>query len=157
MTTTLAPPTSKPPLYRRRPVWIAAVVTVLVLGGAGVASLLGGDDDSGETVVRMGTVEHTVVYEIAGTGPAPLITYLVGENNKTAEVRNVPLPWRQEISLPVGPAGNFAQVEVKSAQSGVGSLACRIYVDGKLEQQQSASDGYAGVACASRIAPEYVK
>lgn len=143
--------------HGRTPWIIGAVVVVVALAAWAGSAILGGDDKGGQPVVRMGTVEHEVTYEVSGTGRVPLITYAVGELNSTTDLKDVALPWKQTISLPVGPAGNFAQVEVKSPQQGTGSIACRVFVDGKLAEQQNTTDGFAGVACASRISPEYVK
>lgn len=151
-------PRRRIPTPRARAPWIVGAVLVVLGVAAWTGSALFGDDDpSGQAIVRLGTVQHEVTYEVSGTGRAPLITYAVGELNKTETLADVPLPWKLTISLPVGPAGNFAQVEVKSRQEGTDSIACRVFVDGELVEQQAASDGFAGVACASRISPEFVK
>lgn len=141
----------------RRPIWVAggtaaAVVLAVVAGMA----LTGGDEGSTHPVVSLTPVEHEIVYEVVGSGTAPVITWVVGERNKTETALNAPLPWKTTLALPVGPGGGYASVEVRSAQTGAGSLACRVFVDGVMVQQQTSTDGFAGVACSARIAPTYL-
>lgn len=142
----------------RRRWWIAGGA-VLTLGLAGfAATALTGDGGGPEhPIVRLDPVTHEVIYEVSGTGPAPVITWITGERNASENALSVPLPWRRTVSLPVGPSGGFANVEVRSAESGAGTLGCRVFVDGVQVAQQTSTDGFAGVACSHRIAPEYVK
>lgn len=134
-----------------------AVVLALGLGGVAATALAGDGDEAAPPVVRLDPVNHEVIYEVSGTGAAPVITWITGAGNASEQALEVPLPWKTTVSLPVGPAGGYANVEVRSPQSGVGSLGCRVFVDGVQVAQQTSTDGFAGVACAHRIPPEYVK
>lgn len=141
----------------RRRLWVAgAAVLAIGLGGATAMALTGGDDPE-HPVVGLDPVVHEVIYEVSGTGAAPVITWITGERNTSEHALSVPLPWRSTVSLPVGPAGGFANVEVRNAETGAGSLGCRVFVDGVQVAQQTSTDGFAGVACAHRIPPQYVK
>ncbi len=144
---------------RRRLVLVGGVVAaLLVVLGAGLA-YFSGDDGPQHPVVRTDPVNHEVLYEVTGTAAAtaPVITWVTGERNATEQAVNVPLPWKSSITLPVGPSGGYAAVEVRSAATGAGSLSCRMFADGVQVAQQVATDGFAGVACSHRIPPEYVK
>lgn len=134
-----------------------AAVLAVGLGGAATMTLTGGGDDREHPVVRLDPVAHEVIYEVSGTGAAPVITWITGERNAAEHALSVPLPWRRTVSLPVGPSGGFANVEVRNAETGAGSLGCRVFVDGVQVAQQTSTDGFAGVACAHRIPPEYVR
>lgn len=141
----------------RRRLWVAGVA-LLAVGLAGATSMaLSGGDESEHPVVSLDPVAHEVIYEVSGTGAAPVITWITGERNAGEQALSVPLPWRTTVSLPVGPSGGFANVEVRNAETGAGSLGCRVFVDGVQVAQQTSTDGFAGVACAHRIPPQYVK
>lgn len=145
------------PALRRSRIAIGAAAVALVVAGVGAWALVGGDDDSEHPVVSLDPVAHEVIYEVSGTGSAPVVTWVVGERNASEHALEVPLPWSRTVSLPVGPSGGFANVEVRSPGAGAGSLACRVFVDGVQVAQQVATDGFAGVACSHRIPPEYVQ
>ena len=157
MTDTLQSPTSRrvrPPRGRRA--WIAAAAAAAVALGVTAAVVLRTDAGQKFPVVQLTPVNHEVIYEVVGTGAAPVVTWVVGERNRTEQALNVPLPWRTSLTFPVGPAGGYANVEAKSPESGAGSLGCRVFVDGVLVQQQTSTDGFASVSCAAQIAPKYV-
>ena len=142
----------------RRRLWVAgAAVLAIGLAGATAMALTGGGEKSEHPVVSLDPVAHEVIYEVSGTGAAPVITWITGEGNASEQAVNVPLPWKTTVSLPVGPAGGFANVEVRNAGTGAGSLGCRVFVDGVQVAQQTSTDGFAGVACAHRIPPQSVQ
>jgi hypothetical protein len=141
----------------RRRTWIAGAAAVVLAVGVAVVTLSGGDDKPKFPVVKMTPTTHEVVYEVNGTGTAPVIAWIVGQNNAEQTALNQPMPWRTTVELPVGPAGGFANVEVRSPGTGAGSLGCRIFVDGVLANEKVATDGLTSVSCSARIAPEYVQ
>ncbi len=141
----------------RRQLRLGGIVVALGLAAAVATAMAGGGDAPRHPVVRLDPVSHEVIYEVFGTGVAPVITWITGERNASEQVLAAPLPWRTAVSLPVGPAGGFANVEVRSPETGVGSLGCRLFVDGVQVAQQTTTDGFAGVACAYRIPAEYVR
>ncbi len=120
-------------------------------------ALSGGDDEARVPCREDDPDQPQVIYEVMGTGTAPVIAWIVGENNAEQTALSQPMPWRTEVALPVGPAGGFANVEVRSPGTGAGSLGCRIFVDGVLANEKVATDGLTSVSCSARIAPEYVQ
>lgn len=131
----------------------------LAVGLVAVAAIgwSGGSRGPEHPVVRLDPVAHEVIYEVSGAGAAPVITWITGHGNASEHALDAPLPWRATVSLPVGPSGGFANVEVRSPQTGAGSLGCRVFVDGVQVAQQTSTDGFAGVACSHRIPPTYVE
>ncbi|MBA3742641.1 MmpS family transport accessory protein [Sporichthya sp.] len=155
MTDTLEHTTARKPVRRRT--WIAGAVVAALAVGVTAVLFSGGDYKPEFPVVKMTPTNHEVIYEVNGTGIAPVISFIVGENNLEQTALRQPMPWRTTIQLPVGPAGGFANVEVRSPGTGAGSLACRVFVDGVLVAEKASTDGLTSVSCAARIAPEYVK
>lgn len=143
---------------RSRVTWIAtAGVLVVAVAGLALAKAVFADDaGSGEQRVLLSATEHTVTYEMSGIGIVPDLSYVVGEQNKTVDLAKVTVPWKETIMLPVGPAGGFAQISVTSPETGEGSLGCRIFLDGVLANQQTSTDGYAGVVCSVPIRAQFV-
>lgn len=160
MTETLQPPTpaKKSRQLLRQPRSLAGLA-VMVLAVVGVVAFFsrGGDDGPRYPVVKMTPVDHEVIYEVNGTGSIPVLSWIVGADNKEVTAQNVPLPWKQTVTIPVGPAGGHANVEVIPAQTGTGSTSCTMFVDGVQVDQKTSSDGFAGVACSAVIPPTYVK
>ena len=158
MTTTLAPSPrhrDRAPNRRRRPA-IAAGLALVVLGCAGLAVALASDDETGNPLVRTGIVKHQVTYEVPGTGRVPVITYVVGPGNRSRTITDVKLPWSRSVSLPVGPGGGFAQLEVKSPATGLSAVQCRVLVDGELKRETVNDDGFTGASCTTPITANYV-
>lgn len=156
MTETLEHTTARRSVRRRT--WIAGAAAVaLAVGVVSVALSRGGDDAPKFPVVKMTPTNHEVIYEVNGTGSAPVIAFIVGQNNAEETALNQPMPWRTTVQLPVGPAGGFANVEVRSPGTGAGSLACRIFIDGVLVAEKTSTDGFTSLSCSKQIAPEYVK
>ncbi len=156
MTETLEQTPTRRPVRRRT--WIAGAAAVVLAGGGTGIALSGGDEEKAQfPVVRLTPTNHEVRYEVNGTGTAPVIAFIVGENNAEQTALSQPMPWRTTVQLPVGPAGGFANVEVRSPGTGAGSLACRIFVDGVLVAEKASTDGLTSVSCSARIAPEYVQ
>ena len=154
MTPTLTP--HQIPTRRRGRIAAGAAAALLAVGAVAWFTV-GGDDGPAHPVVSLDPVSHEVIYEVAGTGSAPVITWVVGERNASEHALSVPLPWKHTVNLPVGPSGGFANVEVRGSDTGAGSLACRVFVDGVQVAQQVSTDGFAGVSCSHRIQPQYVK
>ena len=155
MTDTLEHTTARRTVRRRT--WIAGAAAVILAVGIAGVTLSRGDDEPKFPIVKMTPTNHEVVYEVMGTGTAPVIAWIVGENNAEQTALSQPMPWRTIVQLPVGPAGGFANLEVRSPGTGAGSLGCRIFVDGVLVNEKVATDGLTSVSCSARIAPEYVK
>jgi hypothetical protein len=139
-----------------RRTWSAAGVAVVALAATAFV-LSRGDDDPRYPVVELTPTDHEVIYEVSGAGFSPALTWIVGADNAEQTALNVPLPWKQTVSIPVGPAGGHANIEVRSPETGAGSLACTMFVDGVQVAQQVSTDGFAGVACSALIPPTYVK
>ena len=145
-------------LPRRRSVLVGGAATLLLGAVLAVTLWPGGDDKPKYPVVNLTPVNHEVRYEVDGAfATAPVLSWIIGDDNKEKSELDVPLPWSQTVEIPVGPAGSHANIEVASPQNGVGSISCRMFVDGVQVAQQTASDGFTGVACSALIPPTYVK
>ena len=85
-----------------------------------------------------------VRYEVSGApGPAEYLTYEIGDGQ--AHETNVNLPWAKQFSA----ASTSGRSFLLSAQGhGSGSLTCRIFVDGRLVSQATASGQPARTVCA---------
>jgi hypothetical protein len=142
---------------RRRPWLLAGALTLLVALAVTVGGMRSGSNGPTYPIVNMTPVNHEVIYEVSGAGEAPVISWTVGADNKEQTATRVPLPWRTTVQIPVGPAGGQAGIEVASAQTGAGSIACQVFVDGVQVSQKTSTDGFAGVACSAPIPPQYVK
>ena len=141
---------------RRRTAWIAGG-TVAALAVGLTFALSRGDDGPKYPVVELAPTNHEVIYEVNGAGIAPALSWIVGMDNKEQTALDVPLPFKQTVTIPVGPAGGHAGIEARSSQSGAGSLACTMFVDGVQVSQQVSTDGFTSVACSAVIPPTYVK
>jgi len=150
-------PVQRTPGARRRTAWLVGAVAAVVAVAVTAVVLSRGDDGPAYPVVQLAPTDHEVIYEVTGAGTAPVVTYIVGEDNKEKSVLNVQLPFRQTVTIPVGPAGGHANIEVRNPGTGAGSLACTMFLDGVQVAQQVSTDGFAGVACSVLIPPTYVK
>lgn len=159
MADTLAsPPVPRAPgPSRRKALLSGGIAAALVVAAVTAFAVSRGNDGSKYPVVKMTPTDHEVIYEINGTGSSPAVTWIVGADNKETTAVNVPLPWKQTVTIPVGPAGGHANIEARSPETGAGSLGCTMFVDGVQVAQQVSTDGFAGVACSALIPPTYVK
>lgn len=146
-----------PPATRRRVGALAALAVVAAVVATAGFALSRGDDKPAYPVVRMTPTDHEVLYEVSGSGASPAVTFITGADNREQTLLDVPLPWRQTVTIPVGPAGGHANVEVRSPGTGAGSVACTMFLDGVQVAQNVSTDGFAGVACSALIPPTYVK
>ena len=155
--TSTAPPAERTSSPRRRTAWVAGIVAVVLLGATAFALSTRGDDGPKYPVVELAPTNHEVIYEVNGAGIAPVVAWTSGPDNKEQTALDVPLPFKKTLTIPVGPAGGHAGIEARSAQTGAGSLACTMFVDGVQVAQQVSTDGFTGVACSAVIPPTYVK
>jgi hypothetical protein len=137
--------------------WFAGALALAVLAAVAAVVLTRGGGGPRYPVVDLAPTDHEVLYEINGTGVLPALTWIVGDDNQEQTALNVPLPFRQTVTIPVGPAGGHANIEARSPGTGAGSLSCTMFVDGVQVAQQVSTDGFAGVACSALIPPTYVK
>jgi hypothetical protein len=144
-------------VYRRRPWIVGGALALAVALAISVGVMRSGDDSPKYPVVKLTPVNHEVIYKVSGAGEAPVISWTSGADNKEQTSTRVPLPWTMTVQIPVGPAGGQAALEVASAQTGAGSIACQIFVDGVEVSQKASTDGFASAACSAPIPPTYVK
>lgn len=129
--------------------WLIGAAVVPV-GAATVLQTLSTDQPLGRTSFELPRSAHRVVYEVTGPGSAPEIRYVTDGVNRTETVREVPLPWRVELDLEVGPALGVVQVMAASA---AGPITCTVSVDGAVVHTANAPDGWTSVSCSSVIRP----
>ncbi|MFJ8813354.1 MmpS family transport accessory protein [Amycolatopsis thermoflava] len=133
----------------RRTWWLPWLIgaAVVPVGAATALQALSTGQPLSRTSFELPRSAHRVVYEVTGSGSAPEIRYVTDGVNRTETLRDVPLPWRLELDLEVGPALGVAQV---TAASPVG---CSVSVDGVVVHTADAPEGWASVSCSSVIRP----
>ena len=83
---------------------------------------------------------HTVDYIVEGTAKSAMITYSDGSANISQTT--VTLPWKRTYTMK-----NGALPSVVAQNQGTGTLYCRIYLDGNLWKEASATNQYGVVTC----------
>ncbi|MFC9603314.1 hypothetical protein ACFTTN_07600 [Streptomyces niveus] len=128
---------------------IAVAATLLLACGAFVAhGVLGSDDGPAEKQAVTPTAE--VTYEVLGEGAADISYRGVG-GDKADVVKDVGLPWRKTVSVPLGAS---PIVNVTLGEKG-GTASCTLAVRGKHVQRATATGAFGRTTCSGELpAPE---
>lgn len=133
------PPPGKKPVYKRVWFWLLVVVAL------GFGSCIAVVSAASKAVSDANAQKHTIVYTVTGRGTAD-ITYDSFENGSSgsADDNGAALPWTKTITG----SGLFNLYDVSAtSDSGSGSIACTLKVDGKVVASQSSSGQFANVDC----------
>lgn len=128
------------PSSSRKGCWIAAIVVlVLVLGGLATCTVVVKRAADGLT-----SAQHTVLYEVSGTGSGVSISYSEGSGG-TSRVSDASLPWSKTVTTT---GFSFLLLSATNSYTSSGTVACKITVDGKVVKEASGS-GKGGTASCS--------
>lgn len=129
----------KRPFYRRVWFWLltAFVLIIVVIAVA-----------AGQAANDAVNKQHTVVYEVTGTGKANLAySVLDGAGRWTSKQSDgVPLPWTLTITV----KGDFSSFSVTAFNSDLAStsrMSCKVTVDGKVASTDDLTSGGGMLAC----------
>lgn len=129
----------------------AVVVVVAAFVVAGFA-----EDDSPQGVptdLDLSRSTHTVVYEVTGTGKSPEIRFVSDGIATTKIVDDATLPWREKVSVEVGPGPGIAQIMAANTGKDPDGISCSISVDGTVVHQATSRGVFSGVSCSAVIRP----
>ena len=128
---------------------IAVAAALLLACGAFVTyGVLDSDDDPADKRAITPTAE--VTYEVLGEGAAD-ISYRGAGGDKADVVKNVGLPWRKTVSVPLGTS---PIVNVTLGEKG-GTASCTLAVRGRHVQRATATGAFGRTTCSSELpAPE---
>ncbi|MFV0132673.1 hypothetical protein ACLGIH_05395 [Streptomyces sp. HMX87] len=127
---------------RRRGVLVLAAL-LLVGAGIGTYVVLGSGD--GEPAGKEAGPTASVTYEVTGTGVASL-SYR-GAADKAVVVRDVDLPWRKTVDVPLG---EKPVVQVTLGEQG-GDAHCTLAVRGRQVQSATASGAFGRGTCSGEL------
>jgi hypothetical protein len=156
-----APPTShhlaaprRSTVYRlaERTWWLPWLIgaAVVVVGAITAVEVITGADEVPDEQQSTGYTRHVVVYAVTGTGSSPEIRYVTDGMKEVGTVRSVPLPWRAELAIEVGPGSGVVQV-VATRINPVSPISCSLEVDGKPLYSAEAAAGSTSVSCSAVI------
>lgn len=134
----------QPPAKKRRGCLIAAlvIVAVVIIGAVSCVAIAG---SAVKSVDDQSKQQHTVLYEVTGTGKAD-ITYSTDAQGSSAQESGATLPWSKTEQ-----SAGFFRVYTLLAQNGMdssgGELTCKITVDGKLVKTATAKGAGAIASC----------
>jgi hypothetical protein len=95
----------------------------------------------------------TARYEVTGTGPVTVDYSTVSESGGHTYHEVRPAPFTKELPMPGGQYQGATMV-VSQTGSSIGSLSCKLTIDGKLVDQKSSpssSGGYANIVVCAQI------
>ncbi|GDY33167.1 MmpS family transport accessory protein [Gandjariella thermophila] len=134
--------------------WLLGIA-VLVAGVGVIVTTLGGSDaprtPQEQLRRQLPITKHTVSYEVRGPSKSPEIRYVTDGTNNTEKVAGVPLPWRKEFTMTVGPGPAIVQVLAANGQSD--AISCSVSIDGHVVNENTAPGQYATVSCSGVIQP----
>jgi hypothetical protein len=153
------PPKSRGKLFADKTWWLpwAIGAAVLIVGAAIIVNPFGGDDappqpqtPGDKLKAQLQTQQHTVIYDVRGTGKSPEIRYVSDGQNATEKVEKVDLPWHKEFSITVGPGPSIVQVMASNGGTPDG-VACTVTVDGVAVNKNESPGQFSSVSCSGVV------
>lgn len=134
----------QPPAKKRRGCLIAAIVVVLVvlIGAVSCVAIVA---SGAKSIDDQSKQEHTVLYEVTGTGKALSIVYSSDAQGSSGQEADAPLPWSKTVKI-----AGLLRIYTLTATNGMdstGEIACKITVDGKVVKTATAKGAAASASC----------
>ncbi|MEV0318100.1 hypothetical protein ACIBKX_07535 [Streptomyces sp. NPDC050658] len=122
-----------------------------IAGGAVLAACLGlvvlGVLDTEDEPAKRRVPTASVTYELSGEGNVEVSYLARSEEGRATIAKNVRLPWKKTVQVPLGKAPSVNIVLDKKG----GQVRCALAVRGKHVQSATASGGYGRATCSGEL------